>query len=358
MRKELNIFVNPNTQKSLSLKVKEERRGHIISGKLYNGKSEYPIIRGIPRFTDEKFYKKDASGSRETQTAQSFGDKWCDKRYKKLGTARQDIKSIKEQFMAMLGCKSIFQLKEVFLKSKRVLNAGCGVAWPEYLFNYNQNTQRHCIDISLSVEAAYKYTKEIKNVSVSQSSIFKLPYQDEVFDIIYSLGVIHHTPDPKGAFISLVKKLKAGGLIGIYIYNQKPFLREIADREIRKLTTKMSYDECMRFSKQMTKLGKALSQMKKQIKIDQDVELLGIKKGEYDIHELIYNYFFKCWYNPKQDEKYADLVNQDWYHPSFASHHTRGEVSSWFREAGVGNINFIQPKGWEHSGFFVSGRKK
>lgn len=358
MRKELNIFVDPRTQRPLSLKINREKDGHIVCGKFYNKEREYPIICGIPRFVDKKFYKKHIYGLRETQTAKSFGKKWCDRRYRKLGCVREDLKSIREQFIAMLGCSSISQLKDMLVRSKRTLNAGCGVAWPEYLFNYNRDNERHCIDISLSVEAAYKNTKDIRNVMVSQASIFELPYRDGVFDVIYSLGVIHHTHDPKSALISLVKKLSPNGLIGIYVYNRKSFLREIADREVRGFTSKMSYDECMKFSKQMTKLGRALSRIKEDLFLDEDIELLGIKKGVYSVHKFIYNHFLKCWYNPVQDIRYADLVNQDWYHPFFASHHTKEEIRRWFYGAGLQNIKFIQPKGWEYSGFFVSGRKK
>ncbi len=357
MKKDLSIFIDPKTKIRLNLSIKEERNGEVISGELYNEKNAYPIIKGIPRFVDKSLYMNKLNNSKENQTIESFGTKWGQKRNQNLGSTKQDIKDLKEQFMATLGCSSESELKDLFKNTRRTLNAGCGVAWPEYLFNHNPDAERHCIDMSLSVEIAYKKTKKFKNVIVSQASIFEIPYPEETFDLIYSCGVIHHTPNPKRALQSLIKKLSLGGKIGIYIYCKKPFIRELVDREIRKISTKMSYDECMKFSREMTKLGGAFNKIKQPLIIEEDIELLNIKKGKYNLHKFIYDHFLKCWFNPKQDKEYADLVNQDWYHPYYASHHTKEEVAGWFEEAGIRKIECIQPKGWERSGFFISGRK-
>lgn len=225
-------------------------------------------------------------------------------------------------------------------------------------FNLNPAAQRHCIDISLAVEAAYKKTRHMPNVMISQASIFSLPYRDASFDLIYSLGVLHHTKSAPEAFQILAKKLKPNGLLGVYIYNIKPFLRELTDQAIREITTRMSYQRCRKFSQGMTKLGKSLAAIKQPLLITKDIPLLGISKGRYPLQQFIYNYFLKCWYSSGQDEAYADLVNQDWYHPAYATHHTKEEIRAWFRQAGIPKVTCLQPKGWEHSGYFVSGRKR
>lgn len=357
MKKNLNIFVDPKTHRNLDLRIDKEVKNEIISGELYNTKNTYPIIRGIPRFVHESLYRDYLHGFKDNQTARSFGNKWREERSKNFGFMKQDVQYLKEQFMAVLGCDTLSQMKKVLKSAKRALNAGCGVAWSEYLFNYNAGTERHCIDISLSVETAYNRTKDFGNVVVSHSSIFEMPYENETFDLIYSIGVIHHTPDPQKAFKSLVRKLAPNGLIGCYIYNRKPFLREISDREIRNITTKMNYDECMNFSKKMSKLGKAFSKISQTLVVEENIDLLDIKKGRYNLHKFIYDHFLKIWFNPNQDMAYANLVNQDWYHPHYASHHTKDEILSWFRNEGIEKIKIIQPKGWENSGYFVSGRK-
>jgi len=214
------------------------------------------------------------------------------------------------------------------------------------------------IDLSLSVEVAYDRTRYMENVFIAQASIFELPFEKEFFDIIFSNGVIHHTPDPGKAFQNMCSHLKPGGLIGIYVYNVKPFLREMADKAIRKVTTDMSFEECMEFSGKIKELGKSLQKFKDDIEIAEDIPVLNIKKGKYNLQKFIYDHFLKCFYNEEMGEDISVLINQDWYHPKYASHHKREEVSRWFEENSISDIRFVQPKGWEHSGFFVSGRKK
>ena len=49
--------------------------------------------------------------------------------------------------------------------------------------------------------------------------MFKLPFAPESFDYIYSIGVLHHTPDCEQAFKGLPRLLKPGGRIAIWLYS-------------------------------------------------------------------------------------------------------------------------------------------
>ena len=49
--------------------------------------------------------------------------------------------------------------------------------------------------------------------------MLNLPFADDSFDIVNSQGVLHHTADPYGGFQELVRVLKPGGLVIIYLYN-------------------------------------------------------------------------------------------------------------------------------------------
>jgi ubiquinone/menaquinone biosynthesis C-methylase UbiE len=46
----------------------------------------------------------------------------------------------------------------------------------------------------------------------------RLPFADESFDVVYSNGVLHHTPDTVGAIREIYRVLKPGGLAKVMLY--------------------------------------------------------------------------------------------------------------------------------------------
>lgn len=360
-KKWVNYFVDPSDKKSLQLKIVKSEGKNIITGQLVsaNGLKKYPVINGIPRFVSKELYNKSLlTDSKVIQVGRSFGTKWKQKTFETWGQNNAEIKILREQFFAMLGVKNQKELNNLFKSGMNCLDAGCGVGWCEYLFNINKKVNRFAIDLSLSVEVASQLTKNIPNISVGQADLLHLPFKKKTFDIIFSDGVLHHTGNAKKAFDNLSACLKPGGLLGIYIYCKKPFIRELADEEVRKLTTEMTFEQCLQFSEQITKLGKSFQAFKQPLIIKSDIPLLGIKKGKYNLQKFIYDHFVKCFYNKNIDSKDSDLINLDWYHPKYASHHSKKELESWFNDNDFSGVKFIQPKGWEYSGYFISGRKR
>lgn len=294
------------------------------------------------------------------QTVKSFEDKWLHEYSREVyeNISKEKLEILRVKFFAIFGVDSMAELNKIFSDGKVCLNAGCGVAWAEYLFNINENVTRYAVDYSNSVEVAKELTKDMQNVIISREDIFKLPFDDLFFDIIFSDGVLHHTGNAEGAFKVLCRHLKPGGLIGIYIYRTKPFLRRIIDKNLREITTDMSFEECLEFSKRMAKLGRAIQEIDEILVIEEDILVLEIPKGEYNLQRFIYDFIIKCFYNNDMGLRYSSIVNVDWYHPKNASFHTLEEVLGWFRDNGVKNIRVVQPDGYEYSGYYISGRKR
>jgi len=292
--------------------------------------------------------------SNKDQTTRSFGNKWLTDAGRNYGKKEEVL----EQFLSIFGVEREEDLKEIFKDGMTCLEAGCGVGWAEEIFNVNENVDMYAVDISDSVEVAKKRTAHMKNVRVMKADIKNLPFQKEFFDIIFSNGVLHHTGDTEGYFTKLCGHLKKGGFIGVYIYNKKPFIRSLSDEFIRKHTTNLPFAECLDFSETLSKLGKAFQQIEDKLVIEDDIPLLGIKSGEYNLQSFIYNYFLKCFYNKEWGLALSTSVNVDWYHPKVVTFHSIEEITGWFKKNNIiKDIKILQPKGWEHSGWFVSGRK-
>lgn len=70
-----------------------------------------------------------------------------------------------------------------------------------------------------SVEAAKRNLEEFgERAEVVFKSIYEFPWENE-FDLVFSIGVIHHLEDPKLAIQNLVKALKPGGRLLIWVYS-------------------------------------------------------------------------------------------------------------------------------------------
>jgi hypothetical protein len=85
----------------------------------------------------------------------------------------------------------------------------------------------------------------------------------------------------------------------------------------------------------LRKLGKALASLKAEVEVPEDVAVLGIRTGRYDIQRLIYYTMFKCYWNDRLTFDENVHVNFDWYTPRYASRHTVEEVRAWIEEAGL-----------------------
>jgi len=105
-------------------------------------------------------------------------------------------------------------------KNKTVLEVGCGIGTAAQSFIENGAIYTG-IDISdKSVEIA----KKRLNVFQLEGNIFQANVEeidninDTEFDLIYSFGVLHHTPDIKKSISNIYKMLKKGGEFKLMLY--------------------------------------------------------------------------------------------------------------------------------------------
>jgi len=85
------------------------------------------------------------------------------------------------------------------------------------------------------------------------------------------------------------------------------------------------------------------------VDVPEDVQLLGIKAGSYDVQRLVYYHFAKLFWNPALSLDENVHVNFDWYRPTFAYRQTEAQLRAWCDEAGLEIDHFDR----DPSGFTV-----
>ncbi len=62
---------------------------------------------------------------------------------------------------------------------------------------------------------------ELLAEEVRVADVENIPYPDNTFDLVYSWGVIHHTPNTKRALEEIIRVTRTGGEIKIMVYNRR-----------------------------------------------------------------------------------------------------------------------------------------
>ncbi|HEU4870512.1 MAG TPA: class I SAM-dependent methyltransferase, partial [Pyrinomonadaceae bacterium] len=104
-----------------------------------------------------------------------------------------------------------------FFRDKVVLEGGCGKGRHTQLAAQWGAREVIGIDLSEAVETAYAATRSLPNAHVIQADIYRLPL-GRVFDYAFSVGVLHHLPNPRQGFFSLASKVVSGGHVSAWIY--------------------------------------------------------------------------------------------------------------------------------------------
>lgn len=190
----------PGCKSDLALTVTDGDATTVTEGALAcTGCAEtYPIVRGVPRFVKHDGY------------VGTFSYEW-----QKWGRVQFDPANGRKESEETFTEKTGFVEND--LRGKLVLDVGCGAG--RFLEIASRWGARSIgIDYSFAVESSQKNLGERPNVDVIQADVFNLPFRQEIFDVIFSIGVLHHTRDTREAFLSLPQFLKDGGEIAVWLY--------------------------------------------------------------------------------------------------------------------------------------------
>ena len=124
-------------------------------------------------------------------------------------------------------------------KNRRILDCGCGTG--EFSCWYAaQGNQVTAVDLSgPSLEHARAYAEEYDlsdQVDFVRMSVLDLDFPDDTFDLVYSYGVLHHTPDPVRGLENMIRVCKPGGIVVVSVYSSySRFIHRLKQRLINRI---------------------------------------------------------------------------------------------------------------------------
>ena len=196
----LDILICPKCKVNLDLECVKEGAGQIREGFLYCTKNrcKYPIINYVPRFVDNDLYVDTFSIQRQY--------------------TRRYFKYFEKDRRGYLHFLPTTGFNKEDLKQGMTLEAGCG--YGRFLdVVENMGGEIVGFDLSIdSIELAQDFVGFREKVHLIQCDVFNPPFREGYFNRIFSIGVLHHTPDTHAAFHALVPLLKKNGEIAIWVY--------------------------------------------------------------------------------------------------------------------------------------------
>lgn len=270
-------------------------------GELYcesNG-SVYPIYNDIPRFVPNELYVR------------NFGFQW-----NKFSKVQIDNESNRESENFL---RTALRLSPSDVQGKLILDAGCGAGrYAEVLTRWGGKVVG--VDLSSAVEAFHENLSGRAAWAI-QADLLSLPFQDEVFDMAISIGVLHHTSDTKKAFMEVARTVKRGGQLLIWVYDQYGQIstaRRLSDvyrAVLNRLPLKVLYAICH----------------------------LAIPWYYLNKVPILRSITSRLWYISNHPNwRWRVLDTMDWYGCKYRSYHTYPEVYEWFREAGFEDIGMSE----------------
>jgi len=212
MNKELlGLLACPKCGHDLNLQIIKGEEKNIISGFLQcRGCSEkYFIEDNIPIFCPE---------------VQHGGVKAQKNNYSIWWDSYHDENSITNETSRNYFYNSLV-IRAEEMKGKIILDAGCGNGRFSFIVSHYKPKLLVSFDISSGLLQAKKTISKYNpnaNVVYVQGDITNLPFKKGIFDVVFSWGVLHHTPNTRKSFSGISKLVREEGLLGIYVYEFHP----------------------------------------------------------------------------------------------------------------------------------------
>lgn len=302
----------PQTRAPLHLESSEvHSNGEVITGALrtQDGRS-YPIVRGIPRFVPHEHY------------AASFGYEW--NRFPRVQFEAENVGR------PMAGHTT--RMWEIItgqrdLAGQHVVEFGCGAG--RFLDVVRSRGGRPVgLDMSVAVDVARRNLDDDPNVLIVQGDVLHPPFAESIFDGGYTIGVLHHTPEPALGLRMMAAAVRAGGWVACCVYPREGLYAYPSVARWRRLFNRMQrlgYRPAVWYSLAAT------------YAIHPAYRLLNRLPGGRRVTRWLDRELLPVVHLPDARWRFLDIF--DAVSPSIASTHVKGEVYAWMQQAGCDEIS-------------------
>jgi SAM-dependent methyltransferase len=260
------------------------------------------VVRGVLRFVESSQY------------ADSFGYQW------QTFSKTQLRPQISEQDF-----RTKTALTEKDFRGKVVLDIGCGMGrFADIATRWGARVIG--VDLSAAAEVAASNLAD-RDFWAVQADVFALPFVPGSFDCIYSVGVLHHTPDCEKAFKNLPQYLKPGGSIAVWLYSGYNKWYRFSD-QYRKFTHRVPARRLHAFFRVAVP---SLNWADRGIRA---IPLIG-----RPLAGLVHHVFPV---NLSANRELRVLDTLDWYSPKYQSKHTYEQVFRWFEGCGLEGLTVAE----------------
>ncbi len=202
----LNFIVCPNCAGELSLSSDAPcpaGDGHIMTGGLAcrGCASTFAIRNGVPIVLPASL------ASVKLETASRFAEEW---------TRWSDLRGYYEQEFF----DWVAPLTATDFAEQIVFEGGCGKGRHTAIVASHGAKAIVSLDLGESAFVAFAHTRQFSNVHVVIGDLMNPPVR-AVFDLAFSVGVLHHLPDPAAGFASLASRVKEGGRVAFWVYGHE-----------------------------------------------------------------------------------------------------------------------------------------
>jgi len=187
----------------------------------------FPIEHGVPNFV--------AAGDRQDviQTTSGFARNWDE-----FNEVILDNEALNDELFR----DWIAPVDPECFRGKLLLEPGCGMGrWLCVAARYGPRTLIG-VDYSTVAYTAARNVHHLENVHVVRADILRLPLKKRI-EMIYCLGVVHHTPDPARTFDTLVDALGPSGVLTVWVYGAENngWITRLVSPLRRHLTSKLPH---------------------------------------------------------------------------------------------------------------------